>query len=195
MVVRCFQCNGLLRVDESSLPTNRRARVRCPHCKGIGLMPDRLVARSATGLSSAEPAAQEEADYPSLLPLEPPAGQPMDQIPDQPVQQQPAAAEDWKETALPRDAFKSFRYPGERDRPPGPKKAAAKGWPPIWLIVVSIAVVAFFALLVNIILPGPAGVNPAIHTVPPEQAGASGVSEENLSARRPPPSPAMPDRR
>jgi predicted Zn finger-like uncharacterized protein len=163
MVVRCFQCNGLLRVDENSLPPDGSARVRCPHCQGVGLMPDRSVAARIADLSSAEPRSPEEQDYPVLVPPE-----------------KTPPPQDWKEEAIPHDAFKSFRYPGERDRRPAPVIAARRGWPTWAWVVVSVVVVAFFALLVNLILPGPAGINPAIHTVPPEHAAPPGVSEENL---------------
>ncbi len=174
MVVRCFQCNGLLRIDENSLPSDRRAKVRCPHCKGIGLMPD----RPAADPSSEDPSAREASDYPALLPTEESVRPP-----------------DWKEAAIPHDAFNSFRYPGERDGRLAEKKTAAKRFPLILWVVVSVAIVALFALLVNIILPGPAGVSPAIHSVPPEQASPSGVTEENLDARRNSARPGLQDRR
>ena len=128
MVVRCSQCNGLLRVDEDNLPVDRRAKIRCPHCKGIGLMPERTDGNP----SSAEPNSAPDADYPVLVPAK-----------------EPPRPRDWKEAAMPQDAFKSFRYPEERSgRTPG-KKPPAKRWSLILWVVVSVAVVAFFAVLVN----------------------------------------------
>ncbi len=182
MVVRCFQCNGLLRVDENSLPFDRRAKVRCPHCKSIGLMPEQPAAHLATGDPNA--AAPGDADYPALLPV---------QVPPPPPPKPP----DWKEAAIPHDAFNSFRYPGDRNAKASEKKppTAPKKWALVAWVVVSVAVVAFFALLVNLILPGPAGVSPAVYTVPSGPAPPSGVTEENIDSHRNSAAPSIQDRR
>jgi predicted Zn finger-like uncharacterized protein len=178
MVVRCFRCKGLLRVDESNLPSDRRAKIRCPHCKGIGLMPDIPVGSpGAQGGSADIPAHEGTEDYPALLPPE-----------------QPLPPQDWKEAAIPQDAFKTFRYPGERENREPPKQPVRRGWP-LWVwILVSVAIVGAFALLVNVILPGPAGVRPVVHTVPPEQAGPPAVTEENIGVRSDRALPGIQDR-
>lgn len=164
MVIRCHQCKGLLQVDEKNLPSDRRAKIRCPHCKGIGLMPDMShhdVSGQAQAPGSGDP---QGGHYPVLVPAE-----------------QPRQPRDWKETALPQDAFKTFRYPAEREETRESARKPSRRGLPLWVwVVVSVAVVAFFALLVNVILPGPAGVRPIVHTVPPEHAGPPKVSEENV---------------
>jgi predicted Zn finger-like uncharacterized protein len=177
MVVRCFRCKGLLRVDESNLPSDRKAKIRCPHCKGIGLMPDIPVRRPAAQGGSADVPAPERGDYPTLLSPE-----------------QPRAARDWKEAAIPQDAFKTFRSPGEREDREPVKKAVRRGWP-LWVwVLVSFVIVGAFALLVNVILPGPAGVRPVVHAVPPGQAGPPAVTEENVVAPRDRALPGIQDR-
>lgn len=166
MVIRCHQCKGLLQVDEKNLPSDRRAKIRCPHCKGIGMMPD-ASHQHVTGESPSEAAGNPQGGgYPALLPVEP--------------QRQPR---DWKEAALPQDAFKTFRYPGDREESRESVRKPSRRGLPLWVwVIVSVVVVGFFALLVNLILPGPAGVRPLVHTVPPEHAGPPKVTEENAPA-------------
>jgi hypothetical protein len=108
--------------------------------------------------------------------------------------EQPRQSRDWKEAAIPRDAFKTFRYPEERENHQTPPKQAKRGLP-LWLwVLISLMVVAFFAVLVNVILPGPAGVRPVVHTVPPEHAGPPRVTEENIGAQKERSLPGIQDR-
>ncbi|MBI5571780.1 MAG: hypothetical protein HY914_17690 [Desulfomonile tiedjei] len=150
MIVRCCYCEGVLRVDETSLPAGRRAKIRCPHCKKIGSMPDiplqGAVSEDATAEAPAEP-----RDHPRLLPME---------------ESSPAVAE---EATMPRDAFQSFRFPAEQEESrEHPKTSRHRGLRLAVWVIVSLAIVSLFALLVNLILPGPAGVQQTVHTAPGE---------------------------
>ena len=148
MIVRCCYCEGVLRVDEKSLPTGRRAKIRCPHCKQIGYMPGVPLPGAAQEDAEAQ-APAEPREHPRLLPLD---------------ESSPAAAE---EPTMPRDAFQSFRFPAEqKESRQQPKMATRRGLRLAVWVIVSLAVVGLFALLVNLILPGPAGVQRTIHTAP-----------------------------
>jgi predicted Zn finger-like uncharacterized protein len=59
------------------------------------------------------------------------------------------------ELALPPDAFKDFRFPSEEDRArPVKRSMSAKTRILVW-IGASIGIIIIFALLVNLVLPGP----------------------------------------
>jgi len=61
------------------------------------------------------------------------------------------------DVSMPHDAFNEFRFPSEQDRQ-GSSRKTAIGLKTIILAVASLVVIIFFALLVNIILPGPSGI-------------------------------------
>jgi hypothetical protein len=60
------------------------------------------------------------------------------------------------EHTLPSDAFHSFRFPSEREAPAVEQQPEERGFGIVAWILVSLGVVGLFALLVNIILSGPA---------------------------------------
>jgi hypothetical protein len=64
-------------------------------------------------------------------------------------------ASDTTDLSLPPDAFKDFRFPSEEDvSPPGRRFLSAKMRILVW-IGASVGIIIIFALLVNLVLPGP----------------------------------------
>jgi predicted Zn finger-like uncharacterized protein len=145
MIVKCSRCNGLMRVDESALPQDPRVKVRCPHCKEIGLL--------------AEMTASEASFHgePSEIATPPTSGSGAlgDEAIDSP--RSGVDAGDSSEPTIPSDAFRDFRFPAERQTVKPTKPSEKSRIRLLIFALVSLAVVAFFALLVNLVLPGPSG--------------------------------------
>jgi len=139
----------MMRIDDSRIPVGGSVKVRCPHCKGIEEVHDRTP--SDQGLVSQEPDSW--AGQPDRLPgggsevasSEAPSG----------------PAQDHGEPTIPTDAFQNFRFPAEKDAATVTSRWIPLGTGRIFLwVAVSLAVVAIFALFVNILLPGPMGTKP-----------------------------------
>lgn len=145
MVIKCTHCKGLMRIDEQRIPADGGVKVRCPHCTEIGYVP-------AAGLGAGRETHSLSAGQPVSSP-----------VPRTPPEATRSAATEQMEKGdptLPDDAFQDFRFPAEREAPevrrtPVPRKKKLLVW-----AVVSLAIVAFFALLVNLVLPGPGGTRP-----------------------------------
>lgn len=143
MIVLCHQCQKKMRVDEAALPKGQTVKVRCPHCSAIGFMPDVvLLTKGSTSSRS-----QRASDHLSLLPLEPLR----ETVTEPPTSPHPIVSRD-------------FRLPGEQETPTLKQKESVtrKRRFLVWGLV-SLAVVLAFALLVNIMLPGPTGRKYFIH--------------------------------
>jgi len=135
MIIKCSHCAGKMRVDESRIPKGQRFKIRCPHCKGIGVIQDQPTV--------------DQAPVPEVL------------IGASGIREKGSTAprttgNGVSEHTLPSDAFHSFRFPSEREAPLVQAPPARRGLGVVTWILVSLGVVAFFALLVNIILSGPA---------------------------------------
>jgi hypothetical protein len=137
-----------MRVDEARIPKGGGVKVRCPHCDEIGYVPARdvEVARETKPV----PATSERSNIP------PPH---FAEAVEPPVSRQPRQP-NHEDATLPEDAFHDFRFPAERpiakkNRNPAPRKRRILVW-----VAVSVALVAFFALFVNLMLPGPSGQRP-----------------------------------
>ncbi len=144
MVVKCSHCFGLMRVDDSRIPPDKTVRVRCPHCRGIG----------------------------TVGPLEAPLAHDENgpEIPG-PVEPTPSAGEKELPAEQPTvlfDKLDDIRFPEE----PGSVRSAAERegrWKSIAIWVgISLAVVGIFALLVNLVLPGPGQPKTATEHVEPQ---------------------------
>jgi predicted Zn finger-like uncharacterized protein len=135
MIIKCSHCAGKMRVDESRIPKGQRFKIRCPHCKGIGVIQD-------------QPAV-DQAAAPEVLTGASGVGEKGSPAPR-------TTGNGVSEHTLPSDAFHSFRFPSEREAPLVEPPPARRGCGIVTWILVSLGVVAFFALLVNIILSGPA---------------------------------------
>ena len=132
MVVKCAHCFELMRVDDSRVPEGKPVKVRCPHCQGIGIV--ELAVREA---------------YSTAPVTEPVIAVP--RAPQAPAERVPQA-ESRQELFDPLD---EIQFPADRgfpERPPEPSRKWLRM--AIWTAI-SVAVVGFFALLVNIVLPGP----------------------------------------
>ncbi|MEW6348312.1 MAG: MJ0042-type zinc finger domain-containing protein [Thermodesulfobacteriota bacterium] len=145
MVVKCSHCFGLMRVDDARIPAEKTVRVRCPHCRGIGTV------------GPLEPAALAQEDGPD--------------IPGS-VETAPTAGEKELATDRPQvlfDPLDDIRFPEE----PRPAMSVAKSegrWLTfaIWAGI-SLAVVGIFALLVNLVLPGPGKSKPTTEHIEPRE--------------------------
>ncbi|MGC8603582.1 MAG: MJ0042-type zinc finger domain-containing protein [Desulfomonilaceae bacterium] len=143
MVVKCSNCETLLRIDEDRLPKDKQINIRCPKCGAegmVGAFQNRL--ESKTGPS-------EQSRRPESQILDNPESQKADQTAIKPTKSEKAG-----ELTIPEDAFKSFRFPAEISSS-SRKKLFKKGRASlIAFVIASIIVVVIFAALVNIILPG-----------------------------------------
>ncbi len=176
MIIRCAHCQGTMRLDENALPDRPRVRVRCPHCRGIGYIERRF--------SQPTPAVSSHAERPAGK-----SDQAKFQLPKQ-VTDEPEVEYD---LSIPEDAFKEFRFPAEQDSDGrsrngirngtrnGIRNRATIGLKTVIVVVASLITIAFFALLVNIILPGPSGVKGAVRAVQPEEEQTSAESSQNIS--------------
>jgi hypothetical protein len=124
-----------MRVDESRIPKGQKVKVRCPHCKEIGIIQDEPAVDKTPTLEEAAgvPSGEQEISPPAPRTVGP----------------------EVSEHTLPSDAFESFRFPSEREAPLLERSSSRIGFRTIAWILVSLAIVGFFALLVNIILSGP----------------------------------------
>lgn len=139
MVIRCAHCQGTMRLDEKNIPDKPKVKVRCPHCRGIGYIENTLAPNPPPSLLDEQPVSQpDQSKFELREPLT-------------------DKSEMEYDVSLPHDAFKDFRFPAEQDRQNNSRKTAI-GLKTIVLAVASLVVIIFFALLVNIILPGPAGI-------------------------------------
>lgn len=145
MILKCTYCNGKMRVDEKSIPDGKWVKVKCPHCSGIGLAGRQRPGDGAIpghDVPAPPPATTETAIFRS----EPPVAD------GQPERRTPVG-----EPSLPRDAFRDFSFPAETKAAPveeSPRKTGKTLWIVAW-IGASLAIIIFFALVVNLVLPGP----------------------------------------
>jgi predicted Zn finger-like uncharacterized protein len=167
MIIRCAHCQGTMRLDEKSLPDRPKVKVRCPHCSGLGYI---------------------EPKFPRPAPAEkPPAEQPATKS-FQPEFQLPQQGADDPgmeyDISVPEDPLDDFRFPAEQNGNGrfrnGIRNGAAIGLKTVILVIASLITVAFFALLVNIILPGPGGVKGAIPAGQPEEEQTSAINSREV---------------
>ncbi|MFH1115086.1 MAG: zinc-ribbon domain-containing protein [Pseudomonadota bacterium] len=155
MVIRCSHCRGMMRLDESRIPKDGGAKVRCPRCGEIDYVEESSLPKSRG--QDRVPAAGSRAPGPSasrgpVSSSTPRAGDPAGRT----------------EPSIPADAFQGFRFPGEREMDSVSNRSSST-WKRIlvWGFV-SLGVVVVFALLVNIVLWGPAGDKPFSGVKPSE---------------------------
>jgi predicted Zn finger-like uncharacterized protein len=144
MITKCVTCDGMMRVDEDRIPPGGSVRVRCPHCKGIVTVPSPLAAAAPDDDFDARPLDHSGVYAVGTMSAPAPSGS---------GEHAAGASHDF---TFPDDAFQRMRGKGDRNQepPPVPSPASWKKRLIIWAAA-SFAVVAMFALLVNIILPGP----------------------------------------
>jgi hypothetical protein len=126
-------------VDDASIPIGKPLKVRCPHCKGIGLVERQQVPRDAMP-HTARPRSGSGEQVP----------------PRQKSPVSPSRGRQVFEVSLPADAFKDFRFPSEEVEQRRATSEPRLRRKVIWMIGASLGTILFFAALVNIILRGPA---------------------------------------
>ena len=145
MVVKCSDCKTLLRLDAKKITEGSNSSVRCPKCGAEGLLEMSTIEYDGSaGMTSVhQQVLPTSADHgvtnikhagPSAVNLL--SGNP-------------------HEMTMPEDAFREFRFPVEGDSPSDRRPTWSFRPRMIVLGAVSILVIAVFATLVNIILPGP----------------------------------------
>jgi predicted Zn finger-like uncharacterized protein len=144
MIAKCSHCGGMMRIDESGLPKGRSVRVRCPLCNEVG--PIREVSSPAP------------ADRP-LGGVEAP--QSTSGSPDRPHEQILArpqtTSQETEELSASSGVTSEFRFPAEQGPVAPSEPTFSRTRKMLFWVLGSLLVVAAFALLVNIILPGPYG--------------------------------------
>jgi predicted Zn finger-like uncharacterized protein len=167
MIIRCAHCQGTMRIDEKSLPDRPKVKVRCPHCNGIGYVEPKVPRPTPTVSSPAERPTPKSPQSKFPLPQ---------QVADEPGMEY--------DLSIPEDAFEEFRFPAEQNGNGrlrnGIRNGATVGLKTIILVIASLITVAFFALLVNIILPGPGGVKGAVPSVQSEEEQTSAKNSRDI---------------
>lgn len=129
MILRCSYCGGKMRVDEKALPSGKKVKVRCPSCRGIGLT------SYDPNEDGVEAAAQTRDRHEYREPSD-------------------TVAPDTQRVAdlqVPSD----FRFPAEGDPDAPQRRSMGKGFKMFLWAAASLGIILFFAMLVNLVLPGP----------------------------------------
>ncbi len=139
-----------MRLDESRIPKGGGVKVRCPQCNEIDYVEDPSLSKSRGKTPSPQPTSKIDIRTSPARERLPRANGAK------------GIASEPPEPSIPEDAFEGFRFPAEREENSSSKRSLST-WARIliWAIV-SLAIVAIFALLVNIVLSGPAGNRPFI---------------------------------
>jgi predicted Zn finger-like uncharacterized protein len=150
MILKCTHCEGMMKVDEAKVPPNRKFKVRCPHCQNVDVVSRESLTPQASPVGPlATPTAQQQ-------PLVPPPEPARDSGPSLAVPQ----------------SQQDIHFPADQqDEPPARKLMSRKAKLICWAVG-SLLWVALFALLVNLILPGPYGGSP-VTGLPPQVDDAS----------------------
>lgn len=136
MIVQCSTCQKKMRVDQGRIPPGEKVKLRCPHCGTVQPYDEN------SGITTEDkPIVRSEPERDTIY------AQPADDL------------------TIPSDAFHEFRFPSERrNEKSSAKQTSSKSsgrWtsPAFW-IAASLGIIILFALIVNIILPGPASQQP-----------------------------------
>ena len=156
MVTKCMHCKGLMKVDEARIPKGGGVKVRCPRCKEIVYVPDpSRAAKSPQGpMTGAAGESTPHVSHRGPAPTRPPF--------------ESTRSASRGEPLFPEDAFQNFRFPAENAGNTPKRRPMSTRRKIIFMVLASLAVVTFFALLVNIVLPGPSGRRPFSSAVSPE---------------------------
>jgi predicted Zn finger-like uncharacterized protein len=158
MVIRCTHCKGIMRLDETKIPGGGGVTIRCPRCQGVDYVQDPSQAKggdSDKGLS----VPKEIVEKP----------QKSSESTRRPAPKQRVPSSDVSEVTMPSDAFQGFRFPAEEKGDAFPKRRLSRRARLLLWGIASLVVVALFALLVNIVLPGPGGNRPFGGAIAPDQ--------------------------
>lgn len=153
----CPLCKGLMRVFTKELSENTPFRVRCPHCEVV-LAVDSPPPQNITEMSDKEKALsarRQETEY-TFEAAEDNRSKSLNwaEYPDF-----------WDEEEIPESAL----FPAEKDAGTSVGTWMKSTLRTLLWIIVSVGVIVIFALIVNLVLPGPAG-----------QRGASGFKPPSM---------------
>ncbi|MDQ1240269.1 MAG: hypothetical protein QG577_2455 [Thermodesulfobacteriota bacterium] len=142
MVFECQSCGGLLRLEEPTVGKQSPEKVVCPHCGRQG--------KIISGHGSYVRDSQEKSGF---LRQENDVSSKGEDLTETGVPQRDRTV---LELESPQEAFQKSRIMTNSGNELGKRKnLSGSGW--IKWAVVSLAVICSFALLVNLILPGPTG--------------------------------------
>ncbi len=133
MIVKCAHCRGLMRVDHKQIPAQAQAKVRCPHCRGLGLV------RTQPPGEPQAPSAKTPSGHAALAG---PSGAGVVRSAQPAVHEEPEYVDE-------------YLFPAERETLPYERQPGVISLRIVAWAVASVLVVLLFALLVNLILPGP----------------------------------------
>lgn len=173
MVIRCTHCKGMMRLDESAIPSGGGVKIRCPRCKGIDYVQDPSPAKGGDP-GKDRSASRDVAGMPQKR------SEPV----SRPNHKQRTAPSDVSEVTMPSDAFQGFRFPAEKESGAFPKRRLSRRARLLLWGVASLVVVALFALLVNIVLPGPGGNRPSWDAINSEQIKSQQLPEQSDSVNK-----------
>ncbi len=171
MIVTCPKCNGKMRIDSSGVPKGAEVKIRCPHCGAIDTFKEDSVAGHLKTPRDTPPFDDAES---KLAEKTPDNRQPMQSVDIAPSktekvsfrksanlmdgpQRKNTPSNGIEEATMPEDAFQEFRFPSEQtsERQIQPLRSS-RNRIIIWAGI-SIGVILFFAILVNLILPSSQG--------------------------------------
>ncbi len=169
IIEKCSHCQGLMKIDETKLPEGKDGMVRCPQCREILWIDEEsrsLRPMSSESGSQAEPLETNGSDAP--------------QDGEQEFASYTVPADHDTEDSLPEDSSDDFLFPAELGPGPSQKKATSLRFKVALWSIISVAVIAFFALLVNLVLPGPpeSGKVPVVHRTEEATPGLKGTAKE-----------------
>ncbi len=130
MIVECPHCNGLLQTDETVFFQGQTLHARCPKCSGEGFYIGTIRETVAKAGPSSDGIDRETGFRKTGV----------------------SQASDF---TIPDDAFKNFRFPAETEALRARRAGVKPNFRALVIAGLSIFVIALFAALVNIILPGP----------------------------------------
>lgn len=133
MIVECPHCNQLLQTDEDNLSEGKALEAQCPKCSGQGTV--EVIGKGYDRNSLTETGAKNlkpEVDKPGKV-----------------------SESQGSDFTIPEDAFKNFRFPAEIEALRSTNPGFKRNFRLLVFAGLSIFVVAFFASIVNIVLPGP----------------------------------------
>ena len=133
MIVKCAFCDGFMRVDRESLGTGKKAKVRCPRCQKVGLVSATAIAHKSAKSKRKIPGASGVLSY-------------------SPEKSEVGEAPNGEELL---ESSDEYLFPSEQKDFSYGRTAEGKGIRIFLWIMASLIVILLFAMLVNLVLPGP----------------------------------------
>ena len=164
MIIRkCIHCQELMKIDETKLPEGKDGMVRCPHCREI--------LRIDEESRELRPLASESRTQEKPLDTNESVG-PKDD--EQEFTSYDVPPDHDKVASVADESSDDFLFPAEVGPDPLKEKKRSLKFKLVLWGIISLAVIGFFALLVNLILPGlpEPGKVPLVHSKKKQATGA-----------------------